>query len=71
MDSVWRSRPGVVLQGPTKGAPKPVGLAHATLGLGRFKWGDRTDGIYYLQLVVTANNMRKPAEFEVALEPSV
>ena len=69
LDSVWRSRPGVVLQSPPEGTSESIGLSLTTLRLGRFTWGGRTEGLYHLKVVVTASGMKSPAEYEITLKP--
>ncbi|MEM7218880.1 MAG: hypothetical protein AAF515_10990 [Pseudomonadota bacterium] len=69
LDSIWRARPGVVLHSPPTGTAETVAQSLTTLRVGRFTWGGRNDGLYYLKVVVSASNMEKPAEFEVTMKP--
>jgi len=69
LDSVWRARPGVVLQPLPGGASETVGLSLTTLRLGRFTWGGRTQGLYHLKILVSGSGMAGPAEFQVTLRP--
>ena len=66
---VWESNAGVTLRRRPKGLPYNQGLDETELEVGRFSW-DRNEGIYYLSLVVSAENMRgRPPEFTISLRP--
>lgn len=69
LTTFWRSKPGVVLSAVPKGEKsQELALQLTTLDLGKFSW-ERNEGIYHLRIVVTAEGMSEPAEFEVAFEP--